>query len=112
MHGIDTTLVPIPWSSNNSRAFIAIETSDPVAISITRRVVVASSKMYAPLETKFAIWCLRLRVGRFCLDKAKTDGVFFIENAISQLSAVSIVSAGRNTKVLGVDRDIARCSTG
>ena len=112
MQGIDTTLVPIPLSSSNSRAFKAIETSDPVAINITRRFFDASSKIYAPLDTKFANWCFCLTVGRFCLDNAKTDGVFFIDKAISQHSAVSIVSAGLNTNVFGVERDIARCSTG
>ena len=65
MQGIDTTLVPIPLSSSNSRAFKAIETSDPVAINITRRFFDASSKIYAPFDTKFANWCFCLTVGDF-----------------------------------------------
>ena len=53
-----------------------------------------------------------LTVGRFCLDNAIVVGVFLLSKAISQASAVSIVSAGLNTCMLGVALKIARCSTG
>ena len=51
-------------------------------------------------------------VGRFCRVSASTDGVPRVVSASSQASAVSMVSAGRNTLRFGVARSIARCSIG
>ena len=42
----------------------------------------------------------------------RTEGVCLDDSASSQASAVSTVSAGRKTHVLGVAREMARCSTG
>ena len=112
MQGIDTTLVPIPSLCNFSLAVSASETSDPEAINITCRFPSASAKIYAPFEDKFADVYFVLNVGSPCLVSASTEGVFFERKAISQASAVSTLSAGRITKVLGVERLIAKCSTG
>ena len=60
----------------------------------------------------FLFVCFVLTVLRPCLVKERTDGVDFVVTASSHASAVSTVSAGRNTQVFGVARDMAKCSTG
>jgi 7-cyano-7-deazaguanine synthase in queuosine biosynthesis len=56
--------------------------------------------------------CSVRTVGRPWRVSASTEGVEDCDSAISQASAVSTASAGRNTIMLGVARSMARCSTG
>ena len=90
----------------------AISTSEPEAIRITFLLATASAKTYAPILTMFLLVCFVLTVRKPCLVKESTDGVVLVVTASSQASAVSTVSAGRNTQVFGVARDMAKCSTG
>ena len=104
IQGIDTTLVPMPSLCNFALAVSASVTSDPEAINITRLFPSDSAKIYAPFDDKFADLYFVLKVGSPCLVSASTEGAFLECKAISQASAVSTLSAGLNTKVLGVER--------
>ena len=50
--------------------------------------------------------------GKFCLERARTTGVFLELKARLSAAAVSLPSAGLKTIMPGIDLSIAKCSIG
>ena len=109
MHGILTTLTPIPLSSSLFLASKQRLTSDPLPSSINCIGFCASAIIYPP----FSVFSeLPARFGNFCLLKANATGVSLDSIATFHAYAVSVESAGLKTWKFGIVLSIDSCSIG
>lgn len=108
-HGKDTTRALIPFDSRISAASTAMMTSEPVPISVTLALSI-SLMTYAPIDAA-AIDELG-SFGRFCLERASTDGVERALMAVRYAADTSFPSAGRQKCRLGMARSQAAVSMG